>query len=145
MFSVIKDRDGRVVAKGENLAEGGGVGTPHAAVPGRSSCAETTALTNLANQMGPGTTKEDVAKKFNEDGYTIETYEGNEGDYDRGVRIPANPCPACKEMFNEGIGINHEQVIGHAPRRKNKQKPWDGHSTYEPTSKSMMKDARRRR
>jgi RHS repeat-associated protein len=145
MFSVIKDKDGNVVAKGHNLKEGGGVGTPNAAVPGRSSCAETTALTNLANSMGPGTTKEDVAKKFNEEGHTIETYEGNEEDYNRGVRIPANPCEGCKAMFGpEGLGINPEQVKGHKPRNKSKAGPWNGHSTYEPTSKGQMAAAKKK-
>ncbi|HHH29694.1 MAG TPA: RHS repeat-associated core domain-containing protein [Polyangiaceae bacterium] len=145
MFSVIKDGNGNVVARGHNLAEGGGVaqGSEHAAVPGRSSCAETTALTNLANGIGPGTTSADIARLFNEKGYTIETYEGNERDYDRGVRIPANPCSGCAAMFND-MGIEPGQVQGHAPRRKNRLRPWDGHSTYEPTSKNQMRDARRR-
>ena len=145
MFSIIKDGDGNVVATGHNQKEHGGVGdSAHSAVPGRGSCAETTALNNLATDMGPATTKEDIAQKFNEDGFTIETYEGNEGDYDSGVRIPANPCKHCKKMFG-AMGINSDQVRGHKQGNKSRSTTWNGKAVYEPIGKGTMYEARKKK
>ncbi|WP_437978989.1 RHS repeat-associated core domain-containing protein [Sorangium sp. So ce295] len=149
MYSVIKDARGNVVAEGHNQdIPGGGVGgsgvQPHrGATSARTSCAEITALTSLAHKMGPETKKEDIAKLFNEEGYTIETYEGTRDDYKSGIRYGADPCPACKKMFND-MGIT-KGIIGHAPRKAEKIKPWDGETTYTPVSKGVLQQARKRR
>ncbi|WP_437330874.1 RHS repeat-associated core domain-containing protein [Sorangium sp. So ce381] len=145
MYSVIKDARGNVVAEGHNLKQGGGVGEQHPAVPlpDRTSCAEMTALTSLARKMGPNTKKEDIAKLFNEEGYTIETYEGTRDTYKQGVRYGANPCPACKKMFND-MGIT-KGILGHAPRKPEKIRPWDGETTYTPLSEQVLQQAQKRR
>jgi RHS repeat-associated protein len=145
MYSVIKDARGNVVAEGHNLKQGGGVGEQHPAVPlpDRTSCAEMTALTSLARKMGPNTKKEDIAKLFNEEGYTIETYEGTKHHYDKGVRFAANPCAACKQMFND-MGIE-KGIIGHAPLKPDKIKPWDGETTYKPFPEGALSQAMKRR
>jgi RHS repeat-associated protein len=150
MFSVIKDRDGKVVAYGHNLSEGGGVKDEdmHPALKqagARGSCSETTALNGLANQLGPNASKEDVAKHFNEQGYTMETYEGNKSDYDKGVKLGANPCSACGKMLSDGLGINKGVMAPNRSKDKRKMKPWDGASGYTPVSRQQMADARRRR
>jgi RHS repeat-associated protein len=150
MFSVIKDASGKPVFFGHNLSEGGGVGDDamHPALRAagaRGSCSETTALNGLANSLGPNATKEDIAKHFNEQGYTMETYEGNKADYDKGVKIGANPCSACGKMLNEGLGITQGVMAPNTSRDKGKMKPWDGSSQYTPVSKAQMADARRNR
>lgn len=129
------DGSGKVVAEGHNLAEGGGVGSPQF---GRGSCAETTALHNLMAKKGIG--KGDIAKLFNEEGYTIETYEGRKGD----ETLAANPCPSCAEMFRTELGIT-TGVKAHNRKPKDK-KPgdWDGSSEYVPTSKAQMQDSKKK-
>lgn len=133
MYSVIKDGSGKVVAEGHNLAEGGGVGSPQF---GRGSCAETTALHDLMAKKGIG--KGDIAKLFNEEGYTIETYEGRKGSQ----RFAANPCPQCAAMFHDELGIK-KGVMAHNQKPNETVKPWDGSSTYRPMSRGKLKDSRR--
>ncbi len=132
--------DGNVVAEGLNLKEGGGVKRVHPALgdKARASCAETTALTSLANDIGPNTTKEDLAKLFNEKGYTIETYEGNKRHFEKGKRYAANPCEQCKEMIQD-IGIEKGVFAHNTSNNRNKLKSWNGESTYKPMKKCNLK------
>jgi hypothetical protein len=113
---------------------------PHSAVPGGKPCAERSALNDLANKMGPGTTQADIAKKFKDDGYKMETYEGNEEDYKRGKRVAANPCPSCKKMLNDDMKIPAASVQGHSPKNLSKVKPWDGSSTYNPGTNKIFQN-----
>jgi RHS repeat-associated protein len=151
IYSIIKAGK-KIVATGHNLTEGGGVGDEgprlvprHSAIPSDASesCAETTALTRLAHQMGPQTKKEDIAKRFNEDGYTIETYEGNENDYEHGIRVGANPCSACKQMFGD-IEIV-KGIIGHAPDNPKKIRPLDRKAKYKDHSAILKRERKRKK
>jgi RHS repeat-associated protein len=140
MFTVIKDASGKVVASGHNAGENKPMPAPHSAVPGGKPCAERSALTDLANKMGPGTTQADIAKKFKDDGYKMETYEGNDQDYKRGKHVAANPCETCKKMLKDVMGIPPSSVQGHSPTNLNKVKPWDGHSTYNPATNKIFQN-----
>jgi RHS repeat-associated protein len=137
MYSVIKGPppECKVMAEGYHNTSY----APNAAVPTeRPSCSEAAALTKLANSMGPGTTKEDVAKKFNEGGYTMETYNGNGPGKSR-----ANPCPKCRKMI-EDIGIE-KGIIGH--KEGDNEKPVDWFKAkkprYEPETPGQEQDRRR--
>jgi RHS repeat-associated protein len=104
MYSIIRDRDGNVVAEGQSAGA-----TP----PGTSTtqdawnqypqgCAEKDALRKLG-------TPADASRKFAQEGYTIETYEGNKRDYENAsnrerLRMRANPCDKCAAMFHD-LGI----------------------------------------
>jgi hypothetical protein len=85
-----------------------------------------------------GIGKGDIAKLFNEDGYTIETYEGRKG----AQRYAANPCPQCAAMFHDELGIK-KGVMAHNQKPNETVKPWDGSSTYRPMSRGKLKDSRR--
>ncbi|XXT18549.1 RHS repeat-associated core domain-containing protein [Sorangium sp. So ce429] len=141
MYSVIKDRAGNIVADGHNQNTGRPLPASHSAVPDGKPCAERSALTNLAHRLGPGATKADIAKLFQEEGYTLETYEGNADNYKRGKRVAANPCPVCKAMLKE-MGIPHTSVQGHPPTRPGKAAPWNGESTYNPATAKIFQGAR---
>jgi RHS repeat-associated protein len=107
------------------------------AVPGLKdkSCSERIALSKLAHSMGPNATKEDVAKKFNEGGYKMETFEG-----DRPGSHRANPCPTCKTLI-EGMGIT-KGIVGHKPGKPEKAVDWfeAGKPAYEPMGKGKEQD-----
>ncbi|WP_434044354.1 MULTISPECIES: RHS repeat-associated core domain-containing protein [Sorangium] len=140
MYSIIKDREGNIVADGHSQDTGRPLPAPHSAVPNGKPCAERSALTNLANRLGPGATKADIATLFQEKGYTLETYEGNADDYKRRRRVAANPCPVCKEMLKE-MGIPHTSVQGHSPKNLTKTGPWNGESTYNPGTRKIFLNA----
>ncbi|WP_437600542.1 RHS repeat-associated core domain-containing protein [Sorangium sp. So ce590] len=140
MYSVIKDRAGNIVADGHNQDTGRPLPAPHSAVPSGKPCAERSALTNLAHRLGPNTTKADIAKLFQEQGYTLETYEGNADNYKRKLRIAANPCSACKAMLQE-MGIPHASIQGHSPKNLTKTGPWNGESTYNPGTRKLFMNA----
>lgn len=144
MYSVIKDRAGNIVADGHNQGTGRPFPVPHSAVPHGKSCAERAALTNLAHRLGPGATKADIAKLFQEGGYTMETYEGTVDDYKANYRIAANPCAACKEMLRE-MRIPHTSIQGHSPKNLTRTGPWNGESTYNVGTWKLYQNARRRR
>ncbi|WP_437590725.1 hypothetical protein [Sorangium sp. So ce1000] len=123
---------------------GSGVPASHSEVPNGKPWAERSALTNLAHRLGPGATEEDVAKRFQEQGYTMETYEGNADDDKRRRRIAANPCPVCKEMLRE-MGIPHGSIQGHSPKNLTKTGPWNGESTCNPGTRKLFLSAGGRR
>lgn len=111
MYSVIRDKNGNIVRDSKGKAIDGVSGTPftpHAAVGEGKPCSERIALSRLAHTLGEGATAADVAAKFNNDGYTMETYQG---DKEGGTR--ANPCDICAKMISE-IGI--ETGIGGLPK-----------------------------
>ncbi|CAN98052.1 MULTISPECIES: RHS repeat-associated core domain-containing protein [Sorangium] len=143
MYSIIKDRAGNIVADGHSQDTGRPLPASHSAVPNGKPCAERSALTNLAHRLGPGATKADVARMFQEEGYTLETYEGNADDYKRNRRVAANPCPVCKEMLKD-MGIPHTSVQGHSPKNLTKTGPWNGESTYNPGTRKIFMNAGRR-
>lgn len=140
MYSVIKDRAGHIVADGHSQDTRRPRPASHSAVPHGKPCAERSALTNLAHRLGPTATKADIAKLFQEEGYTLETYEGNADNYKRNLRVVANPCPACKEMLKE-MGIPHASVQGHSPSKPGKPSPWNGESTYNPATRAIFLNA----
>lgn len=107
---------------------------PEVQGPKDKSCSEKIALSKLAHSLGPGATKADIAKKFNEDGYTMETFEGNSPGSAR-----ANPCSTCKKMI-EGIGIE-KGIVGHKPGDRTKAKDWfPKKPPYEPENEGQERD-----
>ncbi|WP_437754826.1 RHS repeat-associated core domain-containing protein [Sorangium sp. So ce1389] len=144
MYSIIRDREGNIVADGHSQDTGRPLPAPHSAVPNGKPCAERSALTNLAHRLGPRATTADVARHFQEQGYTMETYEGNADDYRRNRRVAANPCPVCREML-QGMGIPHTSIQGHSPTNLTRTGPWNGESTYNPATRKLFQNAGRRR
>lgn len=118
-YSIIRDRNGNVVATGQNARGSTGVQARDAAAISNQaspSCAETAALHNLVGHLPPEQRRAEIQRLFNEQGHTIETFDGTRGDYEHQNpnSQPMNPCPSCGRMFNDlGIG---GQV--RAPNRK---------------------------
>jgi len=109
---------------------------PHDAVQNGKdkTCAEKVALSKLAHSLGPNATKEDIAKQFNEVGYTMETYEGNKAG---GAR--ANPCSFCADMIT-GMGIT-KGIKGHAPGNHDKEVKWcKKKPEYRPPTKGQEQE-----
>jgi RHS repeat-associated protein len=147
MYSVIRDRNGRIVTDAENLGAGGGVTNMDPALRNRGfrdSCAETGAVNNLSRQIragNPGMSDEqvraEVRRRFADEGYTIETFEGNREDFTKRSRreneaARVDPCPYCAAMINNlGIGGG---VIGATNDRNTGR--WDGRTTYRAQRKS---------
>jgi RHS repeat-associated protein len=121
MFTIIRGPppERREIATGSNLQAGGtGTPSPHGVLGNpRASCSESAALHSMASGM-TGTDAErraEIARRFNEQGFTMETFEGNEEDYRRASdrerdAMRQNPCPQCSEMI-QGLGIRNG-VIG---------------------------------
>ena len=118
-FSIIRRPDGSVVSTGENARYGDGVSASdagHISSEASTSCAETAALHDMVGHLDPSERRAEVQRLFNEEGYTIETFDGNRGDYQHQNpnSVPMNPCPRCARMFND-LGIQ-DQV--RAPNRR---------------------------
>jgi RHS repeat-associated protein len=142
MYSAIKDGSGNPVAEGNNLGTGGGVTNWDPAMGNRDyrpSCSESTALNNLAGTIrneNPGMSDEGVraemGRRFTEDGYQMETYEGTK-ERKEGL---ANPCKCCGAMIQD-LGIADGTMAANDPRKKgakNKPGPWN-QTSYWPTGK----------
>ncbi|WP_438020292.1 RHS repeat-associated core domain-containing protein [Sorangium sp. So ce315] len=147
MYSVIRDRNGRPVTDGENLGAGGGVTDMDPALRNRGfrdSCAETTALNNLTRQVRAGNprmndeqVRAEVQRRFTEEGYTMETYEGNREDFQNRSRraneaARVDPCQYCAGMI-ENLGIAGGVVGATNDPRTGR---WDGRTTYRAQRRS---------
>ncbi|KYG04963.1 hypothetical protein BE21_43675 [Sorangium cellulosum] len=147
MYSVIRDRSGRPVTDGENLGAGGGVTDMDPALRNRGfrdSCAETTALNNLTRQVRAGNprmndeqVRAEVRRRFTEEGYTMETYEGNREDFQNRSRraneaARVDPCQYCAGMI-ENLGIAGGVVGATNDPRTGR---WDGRTTYRAQRRS---------
>ncbi|WP_437659352.1 RHS repeat-associated core domain-containing protein [Sorangium sp. So ce1182] len=147
MYTVIRDGNGRVVTDGENLGAGGGVTDMDSALRNRGyrdSCAETTALNNLTRQVRAGNpratddqVRAEVRRRFAEEGYTMETYDGNRENFQNRSRrgneeARVDPCPYCAAMIND-LGIAGGVVGATNDRRTGR---WDGRTTYRAQRRS---------
>ena len=140
-FSIIRDRSGRKVATGQNSRHGSGVQPGDAAAissQASASCAETAALHDLVKDLPADQRRAEIQRLFNEEGYTIETYDGSDDDYynKNEKSKPMNPCPQCGNMFRD-LGIQGQVC---APNRKKGKT----NSTGTPVSKDRKKDYSRR-
>lgn len=143
-FAIIRDKHGQMVTTGGSAGAGGGVQERDArdiSEHARPSCAETTALHNLVGHLPRDQRRAEIQRLFNEEGYTIECWDGNAGDYEHenSNSKPMNPCPTCKKMFQD---LEIEGQV-RAPNRKPKvdrrgspagyerriTSPWDRKST----------------
>ncbi|WP_420829750.1 RHS repeat domain-containing protein [Polyangium aurulentum] len=133
MYSIIRDRHGNVVVDGESAAKKPpGTSTPKTEwdeFP--QGCAEKDALRKLG-------TMADARKKFAEEGYTIETYEGSREDYNRAskkerLRNRVNPCDFCASMLRDDrIAAQVRAPNENQGKTRGRiEDEWNGAATYD--------------